>query len=412
MIRNSNNIAQRDLKPEKPPYRIPSMAEIAEVKGTNGLTVASTFSGCGGSCLGFEMAGYDVLWASEFTPHAIEVYELNHPGVFVDRRDIREVTAEQVLDRIGLARGELDVFDGSPPCISFSMAGSREKKWGKTSKYMDADQRSDDLFFEYIRLVDGIAPRAFVAENVTGLVRGNAFGYFKTIMAELKRAGPGYRVKAFNVNAMWLGVPQARKRIIIMGVREDLGLDPVPPPPLPYWYSIADACPWIQSVTSEAHGFFPGNDLDASKTPAPTVVGAPSGGGYYRHDVERGETTLEGTAIGKEYDRIPIGKYSKKYNQLIRANPNKAIPTITATAGTRGAAGVCHPTERRKFAIPEVLRLCSFPDDFQLTGSFSKQWERMGCAVPPRMMAHVARTLRDEVFWKLGMVSPYVREAI
>ncbi|MCZ7641411.1 MAG: DNA cytosine methyltransferase [Verrucomicrobia bacterium] len=83
---------------------------------------------------------------------------------------------------------------GSPPCASFSTAGKREKHWGKAKPYSDTVQRTDDLFFEYIRLIEGLKPRVFVAENVSGLVKGVAKGYFLEILARLKACGvPGRR---------------------------------------------------------------------------------------------------------------------------------------------------------------------------------------------------------------------------
>jgi DNA (cytosine-5)-methyltransferase 1 len=161
----------------KPPYRVPSMAEIANAKW-NGYNVISTFSGCGGSSLGYKMAGYKVLWANEFIPAAQETYRANHPNTILDTRDIREVSADSILNAIGMQPGELDVFDGSPPCASFSTSGKRERGWGKVKKYSDTEQRVDDLFFEYARLIKGVQPKVFVAENVSGLVKGTAKGYF------------------------------------------------------------------------------------------------------------------------------------------------------------------------------------------------------------------------------------------
>ena len=102
------------------------MAEIATIPD-NGLRVVSTFSGCGGSCLGFKMAGYRVLWASEFIPAAAEVYRANHAGTILDTRDIRKIQPADILAATGLKVGELDVLEGSPPCASFSTAGKREK---------------------------------------------------------------------------------------------------------------------------------------------------------------------------------------------------------------------------------------------------------------------------------------------
>ena len=121
---------RRPEHPDKTPYAIPSMDEIARRRGSNGYRVASTFSGCGGSCLGFEMEGFDVAWASEFVPAAQDVYRLNHPTTKLDTRDIREVTAKDILRALGIEPGQLDVFEGSPPCSAFSTAGKRAKGWG------------------------------------------------------------------------------------------------------------------------------------------------------------------------------------------------------------------------------------------------------------------------------------------
>jgi len=218
------------------------MIEIAALPD-NGLRVVSFFSGCGGSCLGFKMAGYRVLWASEFIPAAADTYRANHPNTILDTRDIRKVQPKDILKATGLKVGELDCMEGSPPCASFSTAGKREKHWGKAKKYSDTVQRVDDLFFEYIRLLDGLKPKVFVAENVSGLVKGVAKGYFLEILAKLKACG--YRVGCKVLDAQWLGVPQARQRTIFIGVREDLGKQPVFPKPLPYRYSLREALPWI-----------------------------------------------------------------------------------------------------------------------------------------------------------------------
>jgi Site-specific DNA methylase len=142
----------------KPPYRVPSMADI-EALPWNGFRVASTFSGCGGSCLGYRMAGYRVVYANEFIEEAQRTYKANHPNSFLDTRDIRQVKPEDVLEKAGVDRGELDLFDGSPPCSAFSTAGKRERGWGQVKAYSDKAQRVDDLFFEYVRLLDGIRPK-------------------------------------------------------------------------------------------------------------------------------------------------------------------------------------------------------------------------------------------------------------
>lgn len=337
----------------KPPYRVPSMAEI-EALPWNGYKVASTFSGCGGSCLGYRMAGFRVEFASEFIPEAQRTYKANHPNSYLDTRDIRQVQPEDILERAGVGVGELDIFDGSPPCSAFSTAGSREKGWGKVKKYSDKAQRVDDLFFEYTRLVRGVQPKVFVAENVSGLVKGTAKGYFKRILAELKDCG--YNVSCRILDGQWLGVPQKRQRTIFVGVREDLGIAPVHPSPLPYRYSVREA--WD---------------------------GLPDDG-----------PSFEQYKLFQHWKEcLPNGNHARLLN-LKRLRWHEPSNTVCQTWGN-GTAAITHPDKPVYPSILQVKRLCGFPDDFELTGTFAQQWERCGRAVPPVMMAAVARTVATEI---------------
>jgi DNA (cytosine-5)-methyltransferase 1 len=438
---------------DKPPYRVPSMAEIAALPW-NGFNVVSTFSGCGGSALGYRLAGFRVLWSSEFIPAAQESYRANAAAyTTLDTRDIREVTAKDVLAATGLAEGEIDIFDGSPPCASFSTAGKREQAWGQEKKYSDTVQRVDDLFFEYARLVDGLRPRTFVAENVSGLVKGTAKGYFKQILASLKACG--YRVHARLLDASWLGVPQARQRLIFVGVREDLGVDPVHPVPLPYQYSVQDVLPWIAAqgdnggfgaggirdadvpsptlgafpdtgnnnfpaskviaapvhddsprLVMGPHGWFPGRTVSLAHEPAPTVLTAGFGADYFVHartengvtvDPETGETVTLGPklpAYADEWRKLRLGEKSRRYIQVARPDPARPAPTILGH--DRGGSGL-HPLECRKLTIAELRRISGFPDDFALTGTYAQRWERIGRAVPPVMMMRIAAAVRDKI---------------
>jgi DNA (cytosine-5)-methyltransferase 1 len=385
----------------KPPYIIPSMADIAAMV-PNGLTVASTFSGCGGSSLGYRLAGYRVLYANEFIPAARETYRANAAAyTVVDGRDIRHVQPGDILEALKLPVGALDLLDGSPPCASFSTAGKRSKLWGKVKKYSDGAQRTDDLFPEFARLLRGLQPKTFVAENVAGLVRGVAKGYFLQILAELKACG--YRVGARVLDAQWLGVPSARQRLIFVGVRDDLGIEPVHPTPLPYRYTIRDAIPDIGRITADRRTSKAGSgigtivDIDRD-APIQTITASGVGNDVmYDWKIEP-EADIARFAIGREWDKMGRpGTQSEKYFQLVRPNIDAACPTITATGGVTGAAGVCHPTERRKFSIAELKALSSFPADFVLTGTYRQQWERIGRAVPPVMMSHIAATIRDRI---------------
>ncbi|MCP4991295.1 MAG: DNA cytosine methyltransferase [Colwellia sp.] len=384
----TNNNENSEPNSNKPAYKVPSMQQINQLKW-NGFNVISTFSGAGGSCLGYRMAGYRVLWANEFVPAAQQVYKLNHPDSILDTRDIRLIQPSDILNSTGLLKGELDLLDGSPPCASFSTAGNREKSWGQVKKYSDTKQRTDDLFFEYARLLEGLQPKVFAAENVSGLIKGKAKGYFKVILKMLKKCG--YIVKARVLDAQWLGVPQMRQRLIFIGVRSDLGLQPVYPKPLGYRYSVIDAIGQFIKTKS-----YSSNNFISSSLPAATIQAS----GQYFTEIES-ETDIAKYAIGDEWDKIEQGNASKKYFSLKKPDLNKPCQCITQTGGNTGAASVTHPTEKRKFSIAELKRIMAFPDDFELTGSYAQQWERLGRAVPPVMMSKIASEIDKGILSKI-----------
>jgi DNA (cytosine-5)-methyltransferase 1 len=348
----------------KPPYEVPSMKEVNSLP-SNGLKVASLFSGGGGSSVGYKMDGWEVIWANEFVPSAAETYAVNNPKTYLNTSDIRSITPAQLLDEAQVLKGELELLDGSPPCASFSTAGKRDKHWGKVKKYSDVTQRTDDLFFEFARILEGVQPKVFVAENVSGLIKGKAKGYFIEILARLKDCG--YRVRCKVLDAKWLGVPQSRQRTIFIGVREDLQMNPVHPSPLPYFYSVRDAIPWIKKI---------------------------------KHLPVEKETDITKYCTGKEWEKLTPGKQSEKYFNLVRADPHKPSPAICASHGTQSIASVTHPYEKRKFSIQELKLICGFPADYILKGTFSQQYERLGRAVPPLMMHKIARTVRTSIFCK------------
>jgi len=114
------------------------------------------------------------------------------------------------------------------------------------------------------------------------------------------------------------------------------------------------------------------------------------------------EADISRYAVGAEWDKLKQGEQSEKYFQLVRPDPNAPCPTITQRGGDASVASVTHPTERRKFSIAELKRICSFPDDFVLKGTYAQQWERCGRSVPPVMMAAIASTVRDQILRKLS----------
>lgn len=443
----------------KPPYRVPTMAEINELPDS-GLRVVSTFAGAGGSSTGYRMAGAKVLWASEFIAAAADTYAANKARhTVLDRRDIREVTGTQILEAVGLGVGELDVLDGSPPCASFSSAGTRQAGWGLVRKYSDGAQRTDDLFGEFARILTELQPKVFVAENVTGLVRGAAKGYFKAIYRSLIDAG--YRVQARRLDASWLGVPQARQRIIFMGVRNDLDRDPVYPSPLPYRYTVRDVLPAI-AYQGHADGYGPDSArYSPSDRPSGTLGTSPSFGNGRSpsgqviarrlvHDTS-GEFG-KGDVTDQPVNTITVGEHAtnSRHWKLQEPTPSRLLHDTSGKEGT-GFAKVADLTDRpacaimvastqhkldspagspgpawdgerplcpetgkaltvsskagritvppghvlRRLTIPELRILCGFPPDFVLTGTYEQRWERLGRAVPPVMMAAIAAAITD-----------------
>lgn len=332
------------------------MREIAALPW-NGYNVVSTFSGCGGSCLGYRMAGFRVIWANEFIPAAREVYRANAaPGSILDENDIRDVKPETILEACGLEEGQLDLFDGSPPCSAFSTAGRREEGWGKVKPYSGTKQRVDDLFFEYVRILRGLKPKVFVAENVSGLVKGTARGYFLLILEALKECG--YRVACRVLDAHRLGVPQIRQRTIFVGVREDLQLDPVHPSPLPYVYTIRDAIKGLSEPNRSEPMWLKEGSLG----------------------LERWRATQPGKALGV--------KTAFTHTRQTLDRPANTLTTKN---------DLYHWEQPRTLSIPECKRFSTFPDDFVISGSYGQQWERIGRAVPPLMMRAIAQTVRDQI---------------
>lgn len=198
-------------------------------------TVISTFAGTGGSSLGYKWAGFKELLAIDFDPHAVECFRLNFPEVPCWKRSVVDVSGKEILDFCKIKKGELDVFDGSPPCQGFSTAGKRE-----------VNDPRNDLFMHYWRLVDELQPKVFVMENVPGMVKGKMRGRFIEVMNTLKSGN--YRVACKKMNSMWYGVPQSRERLIFIGIRKDLNKKPVFPIPSKKIISVMDVCPEIKRI--------------------------------------------------------------------------------------------------------------------------------------------------------------------
>ena len=345
-------------------YNIPTVQELKQntENGNHKFSVISFFAGGGGSSTGYRMAGGKVILVNEFIDEAVKTYKANWPTTHIIHDDIRKITPEQVLEKSGIKKFELDIMDGSPPCSAFSTAGSREKGWGKTKKYSDKSQENvEDLFFEYIRMLRGIMPKVFIAENVSGLVKGVAKGYFNEIMRELRASG--YNVTCKVLDAKWLGVPQSRARTIFVGIRNDI---------------------WRNDMIGKTH-------------PKPlnyTVCLNDAFKGLVFTDNDKKETDLTKYAVYQLLKTLKEGETHQKAFTLIKASRNNQSPCIKATTGKIGAREPYH-WDNRAFTVNEIKRIMSIPDDYILTGSYQQQVERLGRMVAPFMMRAVAQNLLD-----------------
>lgn len=324
------------------------------------FTVISTFSGCGGSSLGYKLAGGKILLAVEWDDGAVETYKMNFPDTPIFHGDIKDLSVSKILEDTGLKVGELDIFDGSPPCQGFSVAGKRNI----------SDSRNV-LFEEYCRILSGLKPKVFVMENVSGMVKGHMKPMFIKILQTLK--GCGYNVKARVLNAKNFSVPQSRERIFFIGVREDLNIEPSHPTGSRNVIAIKNVigdCPNIE-------------DRPTSQWLKDIHAELPFGAKSY----------LTKKILEKHRD----GK-SGGYINIVKCHPNRPSPTIPKTESTH--VGLYHYKYPRKFNELELKRLSSFPDDFKFI-SRTNAIMRMGNCVPPLFMKAIAGHVRDNILIKV-----------
>ena len=181
--------------------------------------VFSCFACGGGSTMGYKLAGFDVIGHNDIDPKMVEVYKENHKPKYSYLESITTFAKRKDLPQ---ELYNLDILDGSPPCSSFSMAGNREKDWGKEKKFREGQELQvlDTLFFDFIDLAKELQPKVVVAENVKGLLLGAAKEYVIKIYKAFDEAG--YTCQHFLLNASKMGVPQRRERVFFIAMRKDL----------------------------------------------------------------------------------------------------------------------------------------------------------------------------------------------
>lgn len=333
-------------------------------------TVFSCFACGGGSSMGYKLAGFDVIGCNEIDPRMMSIYCKNLNPRFHFLEPIQTFKDKQDLPP---ELFNLDILDGSPPCSTFSMAGSREEAWGKKKKFREgqAEQVLDTLFFDFIQLAKRLQPKVVVAENVKGLLLGSAKEYVTNIYRGFDDAG--YYVNHYLLDAQTMGVPQRRQRVFFVCLRKDLvGF-------VPFEQTLFDAVPYL--------------DLNFNERPIlfkefADYKGTEIKGGKIRHywenkipdDDGMGDTTKRLYGVEKCFNN----RYDKE---------DMVCHTLIAND-----VCVCY-NQPRRHSVGEICCISSFPQDYNFAGQ--QPHYVCGMSVPPVMMAQVASRIYEQWLSKI-----------
>lgn len=319
--------------------------------------IASLFTGCGGGDLGlkgdfsflnkkYKRLPFKVVYANEFNEKISRIFDENFP-IKTDIRDIREVDNVEIPAH--------DILVGGFPCVSFSIVAQNPKRLGIKNE-------EGKLFFEMCRVLRDKQPKAFIAENVKGILSANKGEAFPLILEEFSQCG--YDVSFKVLNAADFGVPQNRYRVIIVGIRSDLKTEYEFPEPT----HAAIATKQIKQHVSLEQIIFPEHDID---------------GKYYFS-----EKAVQGLLNAKKaMNKGRAQELDKPCNtvgaHLAKVSLNSTDPVLMVNG------------RYRRFTPREVARIQSFPDNFKLIGAEGTQYRALGNAIPPVLMWHVAKKLSE-----------------
>lgn len=363
------------------------------------FTAIDLFAGAGGLSEGFRMEGFKILLANDFNKDAANTYKLNHPDVkFIDG-PIQKISNEDFLNYTNLKKGDLDVLIGGPPCQAFSIYNHQRGF---------QDERSG-LFREYIRVVGALEPKVIVMENVTGMAsleKGKAIDEIISSLSSL-----GYSVECRVLKAEDYGVPQERRRVIFIGVKQGYKIFwPIPaydksPSLLTHtvntvWDAISDLpalvinsgeeeCDYTTVATSSLQIQLREKSKKLYNHYAPNLTDInlrrmkyiPEGGSW--RDIPF-ELLPEGMKRAKRSD------HTKRYGRLSR---NGLASTILTRCDPHWGAFI-HPTQERTLTVREAARLQTFPDYIRFTGARVEQYRQVGNAVPPLLGKAIASAIR------------------
>ncbi len=316
----------------------------------------------GGSSMGHKLAGFDVIGCNEIDRRVMDLYEKNHHPRYAYLEPIQTFKERTAFPDALYA---LDILDGSPPCSTFSMAGSREAAWGIEKRFREgqAEQVLDTLFFDFIDVVRKLRPKVVIAENVKGLLQGAAKKYVQRIHMEFEDAG--YTCQHFLLDAQYMGVPQHRERVFFVCLRKDLMQY------VPTGYTLFDTYPLLNLQFNEK----PITCEDAHLT-----LGDP----------------ITTPCYIDEYRRLKNGE-EKKYQQCALVNKTDVHPTILA--GYRQKASPMPSWGMNWLSDESVCKVSSFPQDYDFGNQ--KPYYVCGMSVPPVMIAQIASRVYEQWLSKI-----------
>lgn len=333
----------------------------------NTIRVVSLFSGCGGLDLGFEQVGdYKTLWANDFKHEACQTFR-RHFGDIIVEGDV-----EQIDPYNNSSVPDCDLVLGGFPCQDFSII------W----KQPGLNGERGNLYKSFLRFVDAKKPKAFVAENVKGILTANKKKAIKQIIEDFQNIEPGYVVIPHLYNFAEYGVPEFRERVLIVGIRVDTGFKFKHPAPthgvgegLKPFVTVRDAFKNVMEVP------YNNEFLKVQERTKKIISLIPEGGNF--------------TDIPKESPYYVKGMISHVYRRVKLDEPSKTI----IAAGGGGTWGYHYP-ENRPLTNRERARIQSFPDDFVFEGNTTEVRRQIGNAVPPVGVHAIAQALKPLFFGK------------
>ena len=346
--------------------------------------VIDLFAGVGGLSLGFENCGFDVVLANEYDESIAAAYKANHKGT---RMIVGDITSLDLEKTFGPYQGQIDVVIGGPPCQGFSQKGQR-----KTIN----DERNF-LFKYYVRVVELVKPQYFVMENVPNLLTAEK-GYFRKEIEELFNS-MGYQLKMGILNASDYGVPQNRRRAVIIGKQG--GAAPGLPKPrnitVTIWDAISDLA-YLSSGEGEEEQEYRGKPRSEYQKKLR------GGSGTLRNHVatRHSRLALERLAMippnaGKEVlpeEHLTRSIYSGTWTRMRK---DEISVTITTRFDTPSSGKFTHPFLDRAITVREAARIQSFPDSFRFVGSKGSQMKQVGNAVPPLLAGAIAEVVMNDL---------------